>query len=133
MIKVAFDIGGVLSKYPQLCHFMNLLTCAHLTVEVHIISDMHPKADVVKQCRDNGILVDEKNIHSADYATYGEYCKAKLCKELSIDILVDDFVGYLADGKHIRLLVMPDSTKPYWHNDWVADGDFGRRVYKGDK
>jgi len=54
------------------------------------------------------------------------------CKELGIDILIDDFIGYVAvEGAPVRLLVMPDATKPYYDPNWKTDGsegDFGRRT-----
>ena len=54
-----------------------------------------------------------------------------MCEQLGIDILVDDFPGYVADGKHVGLLVMPNPREPYYHDSWRTDGsegDFGRRL-----
>ena len=44
---------------------------------------------------------------------------------------------FVASGDHVRLLVMPHPTEPYYHDDWETDGSegkFGRRVRptKGD-
>ena len=133
-MKIAFDVGGVISKYPD--KFRTLMDAFSWVdyMEVFVISDIHPKEEIVKVLRANDIdhlQVKESNIYSADYAKYGEHCKTKLCEELDVDILIDDFVGYLADGKFIRLLVMPDSSKPYWHDEWKVEteSDFGRRKF----
>lgn len=128
VLKIALDVGGVLSKYPKI--FQKLLEALDPTkVEVYVVSDMHPKEEIVRALEDNDMAIKPANVYSADYHKYGEHCKAKLCESLGIHILVDDFLGYLADGQHIRLLVMPDSTKPYWSHDWKTDtqSDFGRR------
>ncbi len=132
MLKIAFDVGGVLSTYPD--KFRPLLDAlgASSGVEVWIISDMHPEQKIIDTLRLNGIRFLDKRVRSADYDKYGNACKAVLCKELEIDILIDDFVGYLADGDHIRLLLMPNSSNPYYHENWKTDGseaDFGRRKY----
>lgn len=134
MIKIGIDVGGVLSKYPEvfkllieLCEF----TRHSLGVEVHIISDMHPKSLIKDMLELNGIkFMRDEQIHSADYKTHGENCKKVLCESLGIDILIDDFVGYVAEGNFVRLLVMPNPYKPYYADSWKTDGkegDFGRR------
>jgi hypothetical protein len=136
-MRVAFDVGGVISKYPDL--IKELINKLHLGgAEIHVISDMHDAKKIVKTLLDNGVVVPEAQVHSAYYAKYGEACKAILCEELKIDILIDDFIGYVAagPGAPIRLLVMPDATKPYYADSWKTDGsegDFGRRWCKRDK
>lgn len=78
----------------------------------------------------NGVAFYKHRVHSADYDSHGELCKTVLCEELGIDMLVDDFPGYVADGKFVRLLVMPNPMEPYYHDDWKGlPGDplFGRR------
>jgi hypothetical protein len=138
-LKIAFDIGGVLSKYPQ--QFRILLdklqapgrTGLETSVEVYIISDMHDVDKMHQMLTNNGIRVDKSRVYSADYKEYGEFCKTHLCKQLGIDMLIDDFIGYVAEGDFIRMLVMPDAKQPYYHDDWQTDGsegDFGRRRKK---
>ena len=144
MIKIAFDIGGVLSKYPK--EFKQIIKCLHMgnldnlrfsteeLVEIHIISDIKPKEKATKFVHDNGFAIPYNRIHVADYEKYGENCKAVLCEELGIDIMIDDHMGYLNEpGKPpVRLLVMPDQYKPYYHDSWKTDGsegDFGRNKY----
>jgi len=131
MIKIGFDIGGVLSKYPEI--FKPLIDALSKSpdIDLHVLSDMFP----VEKCQDwiinkNNLSIKPENIHSCDYKEHGELCKTIKCKELGIDIMIDDFVGYVAEGAPVRLLVMPDARRPYFHDDWITDGsegDFGRR------
>lgn len=132
MIKIAFDIGGVLSKYPEV--FRPILRALYFfteSIEIHIVSDMHPKDKILKMLSMNGFsFIPAERVHSADYQTYGENCKALLCATLGFDVLVDDFDGYLHNGSHVRLKVVADPSKPYYADTWKTDGsegDFGRR------
>lgn len=146
-MKIAFDIGGVLSKYPDVFRPLLkrlLLPSAAISlweselIEVYVISDIKPHAKAVAFCYDNGFDVPLKNIVCADYQAHGENCKAVLCAELEIDILVDDHMGYVCapDSPPVRLLVMPDPSRPYYADDWKTDGSegvFGRRNPPGSK
>ena len=132
-MRIAFDIGGVLSKYPDT--FKELISSLGQNIEVFVITDMHKKEEVVKMLSDNGFNFNTDNIFCADYTNKGEMCKAILLKELKIDMFFDDFVGYLQwdsalGPAPIRLLVAPDAFRPYWHNNWIVQDnfDFGRRV-----
>lgn len=129
-MRIAFDVGGVLSKYPHV--FGPLLETLHFskTCEVYIISDMHPEQKIIDMLELNAIWFYKHRVHSADYQKHGEMCKAVLCKKLGIDLLIDDFPGYVAEGEHVRLLLMPQPREPYYHDDWKTDGSegsFGRR------
>lgn len=133
MLKIAFDIGGVLSKHRVLRDMFEALQYSYCDSEVYIITDMHDKERVIKTLKDNlNFEIHPNNIYCADYAKYGEACKQILCDELGIDILIDDFIGYVANGNYVRLLVMPDVEKPYWSDDWKVENEaeFGRRCYK---
>lgn len=128
MVKVAFDIGGVLSKYPKI--FKDLIVALEAGgADVYIISDMgHVK--ICEMLSLNGIYVLPGNIYSADYTAYGENCKKILCEELKINVFVDDFIGYVAEGDFVRLLVMPNPKFDYYDETWETDGtegNFGRR------
>lgn len=134
-MKIAFDIGGVLSKYPD--HFLDMaLRFHHTGASIYVITDMHDKDAVVKTLNDNGFyFIPVDNIYCADYTNNGEFCKAILLKQLGIDIFIDDFVGYVQwdsslGSAPLRLLVAPDGFKPYWHEGWKVEDktDFGRRV-----
>jgi len=146
-MRVAFDVGGVLSKYPG--EFRELI--ANLIRggnEVFIISDIHPRERILDLLRMNHFVTDderwpigpalipEENVYSADYHTHGEACKAVMLEQLGIDMFFDDFIGYVTPiiGEHrtIRFLIMPDHEKPYYDNSWkTPDGEpiFGRRNY----
>lgn len=129
-VKVGFDIGGVLSKYPDILRPVVAALLASPRVEVHVLSDMFPHAKCVAFVHENGFHVPPERIHSCDYGTHGELCKAEKMREIGIDIMLDDFPGYLAEGCALRLLVMPDPHRPYYHDEWKTDGsegDFGRR------
>jgi hypothetical protein len=138
-LKIAFDIGGVLSKYPD--QFRILIdklqapgrTGLETSVEIFVISDMHDVDKMHQMLLDNGIRVDKTKIYSANYQEHGDFCKTHLCNQLGIDILIDDFIGYVAEGNFIRLLSMPNASLPYYADSWKTDGsegDFGRRRKK---
>lgn len=130
MITIAFDVGGVLSKYPDVWRPLLEKLYTHNDIVVLIISDMHPREKIIQMLMMNNLHFHWANVYSADYATHGEMCKTVLCRQLGVDIMIDDFPGYVAVGDYVRLLVMPDPTKPYYHDAWVTDGfegDFGRR------
>lgn len=131
MIKVAFDVGGVLSKRPEI--FIPLLNALEASeeVEVFVVSDMHPQEKIIDMLYRNNIRIDPERIISSDYDKHGELCKTLVCKDLGIDILIDDFPGYVAVGDHVRLLMMPDPTRDYYADAWQTDGsegNFGRRL-----
>jgi hypothetical protein len=152
MIKVAFDVGGVLSKYPEIFRaLIRKLTQGNVgqVVEVHVISDMHPKEKIIELLKLNEFIVEDdgdswpmnhhlgmiqkQNVHSADYDTHCEGSKTLLLEELGIDMFFDDFIGYLAPGgAPVRLLVMPDHEKPYYADSWKmppGEPEFGRRRF----
>lgn len=139
-MKIAFDIGGVLSKYPDILRPLVKLLCFRgpdpaYDIETFVISDMKPHAKAVAFCHDNGFDVPADRIICADYDTHGENCKAIACEGLGIDILMDDFPGYVAQigSPRVRLLVMPDPSLPYYDDSWKTDGsegNFGRRKSK---
>jgi hypothetical protein len=132
-MRIAFDIGGVLSKYPKQFHW--LMTSLAVNMELFVITDMHDKNEVMKMLRENNVEVHESRVFCADYKTHGEMCKAILLKELQIDIFIDDFLAYTSwDSSFgpapIRLLIAPDPFRPYWADEWKCEGaDFGRRKF----
>jgi len=130
-LRIAFDIGGVLSKYPEVfCPLIDHLQRSG--AEVYILTDMHDMTFIMETLRMNSVPVDASHVFSADYDTYGEGCKAELLRELHIDMFFDDFIGYVAPmGCPVRCLVMPDASQPYYHPLWKTpnDEDFGRKAY----
>jgi hypothetical protein len=131
-VKVGFDIGGVLSKYPNLLRPVIRALLASPDVEVHVLTDIPDHGKAVRLCSENGFDVPTCNVHSCDYASLGEECKAAKAKELKLDVLFDDFMAYLMSPGEpaLRFLAMPDPTRDYFAPDWKTDGsegDFGRR------
>lgn len=132
--RIGFDIGGILSKYREVLALYRVCL-ASMEMEVHIVTDM-PKANALSMLRLNGIDLDPAYVHACDYAEHGEECKAEKAKEIGLDILIDDFIGYVAmpGAPALRLLAMPDPTRDYYHPDWQTDGaegEFGRRKKRG--
>lgn len=139
-MRIAFDIGGVLSKHPQL--YLSLIrkllsesVMNNDSFEVFVITDMD-RNKALDSLRLNDFLypngpIYEQNVLSADYSQHGEMCKDVLLKALGIDIFFDDFVGYVVgNGAPVRLLVMPDAAAAYYHDDWKTpdEASFGRVV-----
>lgn len=126
-IRIGIDVGGVLSKYPGV--FRALVNAPG--VEAHVVSDMHPPEKIIAMLVANGVSVAPERVHSADYKTHGEGCKAVLCERLGLALMIDDFVGYVADPVPgtVRLLVMPDSSLPYYADEWVTDVRHGLSQY----
>jgi|GEM_PF-6297195 len=129
-IKIGFDIGGVLSKYPSI--FRPLIDALIKGgAEVHVITDMHERSETLEMLRLNGLGdIPPERVHNSDFERYGEACKAVLLKQLGVDIFIDDFPAYLAGGCPVRLQVLPDIDRPYYADEWKTsgkEGEFGRR------
>ena len=146
MLKIGFDIGGVISKYPN--EFTEIIGAFHKDDHlIYVITDMHPKTKVLETLSENGFIIKRElndhlpglihpdRVYSADYEKYGNMAKAVIIKELGIQIFVDAFEGYLCwdsrlGPQPILFKVQPDAFKPYWHNDWqTKDNVFGRRKF----
>ncbi len=132
MTRIGFDIGGVLSKYPDILRPIVAALLASPDVEVHVLSDMPSHEKCVLFVHMNGFAVPPERIHSCDYSEHGEECKAVKAREIGLDVLVDDFPGYVATigAPALRLLSMPDPTRDYYAESWKTDGsegNFGRR------
>lgn len=160
MLKIGFDIGGVISKYPEI--FWDIMQRFRFPMHrscdgdwsdeiknIFIITDQHPKDEVINLLKNNGFIYNgehdtnfvtvlPENVYCADYEKYGNMAKAILIKELRLDIFIDDFEGYLQwdsslGPQPILLKVQPDAFRPYWSDNWNCDGgEFGRRKYTGD-
>jgi hypothetical protein len=129
MVRIGLDVGGVISKYPDVFRRLLLAFDRAEGIEVWIISDMHPEKTIIEMMELNEIPFSKQRVRSADYKAHWEMCEAVLCEQLGIDILINDFPGYVAVGKHVRLLVMPNPREPYYHDSWKtngSEGNFGR-------
>lgn len=128
-LRVSFDIGGVLSKYPHVFRAM-VIALQRGGCDVFVITDMHDHEQSVRFVRDNGYDIPPENILNSDYKQFGEACKAMTIKEHKIDVHVDDFPGYCAHTECVSLFTWPNPGLPYYHDDFKTDGsegDFGRR------
>jgi len=132
-LRIAFDIDGVLSKYPDILRRMISALQAG-SAQVYVITDMPDKTAVLRQLDHNGFgHIPADRVYCADYSTHGEGCKAELLAALKIDVFLDDLVGYVAvGGCPVQLLVMPDASRPYYADDWQHEEnpDFCRRTYR---
>lgn len=117
-MRVAFDIGGTISRYPNEMKAMMIAFMAG-GVEVHIMTDINPK-DATKLIIANGLdFVPANHVHSCDWSTYGDLCKTQMMEQLGIDVLIDDRPDYCAAGNFIGLVVSPRPAVPYYHKSWV--------------
>jgi len=113
-VKIAFDIGGVLGKYPHV--FRPIIhALQNAGTEVFVITDISEKQIAQEQLVKYGYKFSPEMILCANFEKYGERCKAVIIKEHGIDVLVDDHPGYCADSGCVSLFVWPDPHKPYVH------------------
>jgi hypothetical protein len=130
-LRVSFDIGGVLSKYPDRFRRLVNALSACPDVELYVITDMHDHAQSVRFVHGNGFeAISADRILNSDYQEHGEECKRRIIEERGIDFHFDDFPGYCAHTSCVSLFVWPNPAEPYYADDWQTDGSeggFGRR------
>lgn len=147
-MKIGFDIGGVLSKYPEdFKTLMQVLTGDEYFDEISmcIITDQHPHLEVCKVLADNGFmsfhrftkyslgknwkyktddgyfwggLIAPEDVYCADYEKYGNAAKAILIKELGINIFIDDFDGYLQWDSSLGPQPILLKVQPDWNKPY---------------
>ncbi len=111
-MKLAFDIGGVLGKYPTV--FLPIISALHDGgAEVFVLTDIPDKQVAQEQLNRYGYSFSPEKILCADFERYGERCKSVIIKEHGIDVLIDDHPGYCADSGCVSLFVWPDPLVPY--------------------
>lgn len=135
-LKIAFDIGGVISRYPE--KMKDLMEILHRGgAEVLIATDMN-QADAIACCRENGLMeyvghkripktddlehdwsVRQSWVVSADWSRHGDLCKSEAMEEYEIDILIDDRPDYVASGDFIGLVLSPRPDVPYYAPGWI--------------
>lgn len=120
-IKIAFDIGGVLSKEPSIWRRM-IDTLQRGGAEVYIITDMPDRQEVLDLVSSNGFDVPEERVLTADYNSHEDRCKQILIKEHSIEVFIDDYAGYVAAASEecVSLFVWPRPNKPYNSKDFKS-------------
>ena len=117
-MKIAFDIGGVITRYPVAMKTMMRALQAG-GVDVHILSDI--PIDILRKLVEINDLnfIPAENVHSADWAADQDMCKSKMCESLGIDMLIDDRPDYCAVGNFIGLVVSPrPATTSYYAEGW---------------
>lgn len=125
MLKISFDIGGVISKYPEL--FRKVITVMKSGgAEVFVLTDMADREKTLSLLKTNGIILDDAHVLTADYGAEGEACKDILIQEHQIDIHVDDFPAYCANTSCVNLFVWPNPDLPYFSDSFVTDGQEGK-------
>ncbi len=130
MLKVSFDIGGVLSKYPEVFRPLVRALQASGQVEIFVLTDMHDHEQSVRFVQGNEYDIPADHILNSDYATFGETCKEETIKKHGIQLHIDDFPGYCAHTTCVSLFVWPNPNRPYYDDDFITDGtegNFGRR------
>lgn len=111
-MKLAFDIGGVLGKYPGV--FIPMISALQSGgAEVFVITDIPVKETAQALLNKYGYNIPSEMILCADFQMHGERCKAVLIKEYRIDVIIDDHPGYCADSGCVSLFVWPDPHMAY--------------------
>jgi hypothetical protein len=123
-VRISFDIGGVLSKHPNVFRPM-VEALVRGGAEVFVITDIPDHAKAVALVRGNGYDVAENRILNACYTDHAERCKEQLIREHKIDLHIDDFPAYCAHTACVSLLVWPNPDLPYYADDFVTDGSEG--------
>jgi hypothetical protein len=115
---VAFDIGGVLSRYPEkMKALMHALMAGG--VDVRIVTDInHSKAIELLHLNGFGFVPDEK-VHSGDWSVDGDLCKTNVCTEIGVDFLIDDRPDYCAEGDFIGMVLSPRPRVSYYAKTWM--------------
>lgn len=119
-IRIAFDIGGMISKFPRHMKAMMQALAQSELFEVYVLTDM-PKEVAIKALTENNVSIEAEKLLCADWLCYGDMCKAVLAEEYCIEILIDDMPGYVAEGVLIGLLLMPRPRLPYNSLEWIHD------------
>ncbi len=116
--KIGFDIGGVLSAYPE--QFKTLINALEQSphFQVYYITDM-PRATAEELLTLNEIQHNPERLLCADWNSHQNECKTRLANEVGLDFLVDDHLAYLiGETNALGLLVVPKSKQPYNHQEW---------------
>lgn len=119
VLRVGFDIGGVISRYPvEMKAIMWALVLGG--AEIYIVTDMNP-TDAAAACRENDLdtIVPADHIISANWSDHGDLCKTKVIERLKLDFMLDDRADYCAAGDFIGFVLSPRPHVPYYHKTWV--------------
>ncbi len=111
MIRISFDVGGVITKYPS--EFVAIIDALQKSkiIEVFILTDMDYQATkkILIKC---GLKFKLQNILNADWEKYGERCKKVLIEKHNIHVHFDDLPSY-CQSSAISLFVWPNNDIPF--------------------
>ncbi len=114
---MAFDIGGVISRYPEQMRAL-MLALVRGGAEVHVLTDM-PRETARACLNANGFgFVTDGHLHCADWSEHGDLCKTRVCEAQRFDVLVDDRPDYVAAGEFIGLVTAPRPGRGYYAPEW---------------
>jgi hypothetical protein len=117
-VKIAFDIGGVISRYPdQMKTIIQALMAGG--VDVCIVTDM-PPATANILLRLNGFDF-VPSVYCGNWTEHGDMCKSLICEREGIDVLFDDRPDYCALGNFIGFVLAPRPQIPYYAQKWIND------------
>ncbi len=117
-MRIGFDIGGVISKYPDEFRFLLLALSKVPEIEIYIVTDM-PR-DVAKDLlTKNNIPWSEKRLLCGEWGDHGDKCKSVLMRKHRIEIMVDDRLDYIFGGVKIGLMVVPRTHRKYYAPSWI--------------
>ena len=117
-LRIAFDLGGVLMKHPQVLGGM-MHALAAGGAEVHVLTDMPPHV-ALPMVEANGLPVPPERVHCVDFSAHGDMCKTLRATEVGFDVVVDDRPDYVAVGDFVGLVVSPRPRLPYQSSLWIT-------------
>lgn len=115
--RVGFDIGGVISKYPDIMKALMRALAVSPEHEVFVITDM-PRAVAEKALAANDIPCDDEHLLCCDFGAHQDMCKAIMAETHGIDMMIDDRPDYVATGFPLGLIVSPRPALPYEASSW---------------
>lgn len=116
---VAFDIGGVISRYPEKMKEM-MQALIQGGIDVRVVTDIPFEKAWRLLCLNGFDFLSKGQLHSGDWAIHGDMCKSVICERFGIDVLIDDRPDYCAVGDFIGMVLSPrPDKKPYYSENWV--------------
>lgn len=115
--RVGFDIGGVISKFPEPMKALMRALASSPEHEVFIITDM-PIAIAKQMLECNNVPFDDEHLICVDFSAHQDLCKSNLAETHGIDIMIDDRPDYVALGFQIGFIISPRPLLPYEHASW---------------
>lgn len=120
-MKIAFDIGGWISRYPDLTREM--MACLERGgAEVIVMTDMPcDTSHTVLAMNDFIATVHFSSVVNVDWNLHKERSKAEACREHGVDLLIDDYAPYCVGDGFAALMVWPKHEHPYDAAEWIKE------------